>query len=365
MAVALYLGVSGLPPHAEAEASQPGNQGLQGGWAIDNAGNVSGFAFPLSSQYAMMQQAGAGWVRINFRLGKCFKNWTAPGCTGGTALAAYDQVVQLAHQRNLQVHGLLSNESWTGGQPQWRAQSAEATGGNGDNGYIRDFASNVAGVLAAHFNGVNGPAVSSWEIWNEPNAFSIPRGWPGKVTGATHMYPSNFSWLLKRCYTAIKAANPSAVVISGGLFSHDATGVVDSGANYLNSTYQAGKTLAGWVAPYPLDGIGQHIYIDQGTPTSAGKLGAVVQEVRNAYLAHEGAGTSKRTHITEIGWTTASVSESTQSTNLRIAYQTLATPAVARSFWFNVQDHSGLAYGLVTTGGVQKPAFQAYQLYAK
>jgi hypothetical protein len=110
--------------------------------------------------------------------------------------------------------------------------------------------------------------------------------------------------------------------------------------------------------------VGQHIYVDQGGQTSAGKLSTVLQEVRNIYLAQEGSGANKRTYITEIGWTNAAVPETTPSTNLRIAYQTLAAPGVARSFWFNVQDHSGLTFGLLTTGGAQKPAFKAYQDFA-
>ena len=57
----------------------------QSGWAIDNTGKI-GFRHSLSSQFVLMQSAGAGWVRVNFRLGGCFKTWTtdvkvAPGTT--------------------------------------------------------------------------------------------------------------------------------------------------------------------------------------------------------------------------------------------------------------------------------------------
>jgi hypothetical protein len=45
-----------------------GRHGLQGGWAVDDIGHIN-FIHSLSLQMGFIQQAGAGWVRINFRLG--------------------------------------------------------------------------------------------------------------------------------------------------------------------------------------------------------------------------------------------------------------------------------------------------------
>jgi hypothetical protein len=56
-----------------------GNQGLQGGWAIADSGHVN-FVHSLVSEMPYMQQAGAGVLRINFRLGACFSDWTSTGC---------------------------------------------------------------------------------------------------------------------------------------------------------------------------------------------------------------------------------------------------------------------------------------------
>jgi endoglucanase len=335
-----------------------GNQGLQGGWPVDNKGNVD-FTHSLSSQLGYIQQAGAGWVRINFRLGSCFSGWTSVGCNGKTALQTYDQVVQNALDNKLQILGLLSNESWPGKQADWTANNAENAGGNGDNPYIDNFAQNGAAVLAAHFSS----QVSQWEVWNEPNAWTSNPS-PGVYTGGSFLYPSNFAWLLTQSYRAIKAANPTATVISGGLFSHDG----DTGSGYLSSTYDMGTMYAGWTdGAYPLDGIGQHLYIDQSGSTSGDSLFASLQDLRDTYLAYEGADTSKSTYITEVGWSTASVSASIQAQNLQIAYTTFqSTGYVAQAYWFSVQDipEAGLFYGLVDTNGVQKPAFPAYQQYA-
>jgi hypothetical protein len=62
-----------------------------------------------------------------------------------------------------------------------------------------------------------------------------------------------------------------ASLISG----HDITCAsnVSSGADYLCLTYAAGLSDAGWQAPdFPLDRIAQHLYIDQGGPTSVAKI---------------------------------------------------------------------------------------------
>jgi hypothetical protein len=225
------------PPGAQglrvpvAQAAQ-GNQGLQGGWAVDDSGQVV-FLHSVSTQYQLMQAAGAGWVRVNFRLGACFSSWTTIGCNGKTAVQAYDEVVANAVSRNLRVLGLLSNESRHGDQSEWTANNAEnVRKGTGDNAYVQGFAQSAAGVLASAYKGnrtytLDGTTytllVGSWEVWNEPNAWtSNPR--PGLYTGSTFIYPSNFAWLLKRSYAAIKGANASATVISGGLFGHDVGG---------------------------------------------------------------------------------------------------------------------------------------------
>src|SRR5262249_26152047 len=150
---------------------------------------------------------------------------------------------------------------------------------------------------------------------------------------------SNFAWLQKRSYNAIKASQPgvASVVISGGLFGSDIGGAalalvgpggasqtitknsgsgaaraapggactrrVPSGADYPCNTYRMGQQKAGWSAgAYPLDGIGQHLYIDQGGLTSGSKITRYLQDVRNAYVAFEGTKTAKKTEITEFGW---------------------------------------------------------------
>jgi hypothetical protein len=404
----LVTALAGVPSTSSAAQA---HQGLQAGWAIDDAGHVN-FVHSVISELPFMQQAGAGVVRINFRLGACFPSWTSAGCSTAdqpTGLADYDQVVNTAiNTYHLQVVGLLSNETWNGTQTQWTANNAENTGGTGDNSYIQAFATNAAGVLAQHFSG----RINTWEVWNEPNAWtSNPSA--GVYTGGSFIYPSNFAWLLKRSYTAIKRYQPgkASTVISGGLFGHDPSGAAmlvsepngssrivvkhgttnsgvvnpastvsctsaePSGADYLCNTYSIGRKKASWRAgAYPLDRIGQHVYIDQGGLTSASKLTGYLQDVRSAYLAFEGASTTKQTEITEFGWvanpgsSTYPADAANQSQNVQTAYNTFRTTSyVARADYFAAQDvpEGSIFYGLVEGDGTTyKPAFSTYQTAA-
>jgi hypothetical protein len=401
MCVALAAALPGPKPSA---AAGPGRHGLQGGWAVDDIGHVN-FVHSLSMQFGFMQQAGAGWVRINFRLGKCFADWTSPSdicpdADASTALGIYDDVIDKAHASNLHVLGLLTNESMRGDQTEWLANNTERQGGNGDNAYARRFARDVAGVLAKHF----ADRVDTWEVWNEPNAWTQNPS-PGVFSGGSFMYPSNYAWLLKRSYAAIKAEQPtsSSTVLSGGLFGLDGGGSpgvagikgaslingrgitcassVSSGADYLCLTYAAGVSSAGWVAgAYPLDRIGQHLYIDQGGPTSVETIRNYVEDVRHAYVQYEGVNTRKQTEITEIGWfanpsdADFATTQARAAENLRIAYSTFsAIPFLSRAYWFNIQDvpEANLFAGQVDGGddyalGTPKyPIFSMFQRWAR
>ncbi|MCY3834179.1 MAG: hypothetical protein OXG85_14290 [Chloroflexi bacterium] len=98
------------------------------------------------------------------------------------------------------------------------------------DGYVGDYALFVAALAR---NGAD-----AIEVWNEPN---IEREWPrGQISGARYVD------LLKVAYEAIKAANPSTLVVSGapaptGFFA--AAGCADGGCNddlFMQQMAQAG-----------------------------------------------------------------------------------------------------------------------------
>ncbi len=358
-----------------------GNQGLVGGWMINDSGDVR-FPHSTASQLPLMQEAGAGWIRIGFRLGSCYRDWTSPGCNGVTALQQYDQVITDALSRGLKILGLINNESWPGGQTVWTANNAETTNGNGDNPYLQALSLNVGVVLAHHYAG----RIAMWEVWNEPNVWTANPS-PGVYTGGSYLYPSNFAWLLRHIYEDTRNAGVSGItLLSGGITSlqdsQNSITAESSGAAYLSTTYQQGIQLAGWemikatYGSYPLDEIGQHIYIDGFASTSPASITSCLNFLRNAYEAYEGPATPKKTTITEFGWATNNVTEATQASNLQTAYTTFKqTPYVHNAYWFAIQDvpeaTPALSFGLQTAGsandqylGVHKPSFSRYQQYA-
>ena len=337
----------------------PGNQGLQAGQPMGDDGAIY-FTDATAGQIAA---AGAGWVRINFRLGNA-ANWTDLAYVSNgqpaSAMSQYDKIIASARSHNLQVIGLLSNEAWHGVQSDWQANSAESAGGNGDNTYIDQFAASAAGVLIPHYAG----QIAQWEVWNEPNA------------QATYIYPSNFAWLLNRVYVAARNSGVTGLtLVSGGLYSSNSQNsqtltTANTGADYLTSTYSQGQQHANWgslrtqYGTYPLDAIGQHLYIDQWGTTRTSRVQQAVSLVHNAYVNAEGGLTTKQTHVTEMGWTTALVSEITQSSNLTTAYTELKSLSyIARTYWFFLQDvpTAGLYHGLLRSDGSQKPSWGAYQ----
>jgi len=311
---------------------------------------------------AKVAESHAGWVRLNFRLGPNFSDWTDTSRFGFSALSRYDTIIDYAFNNNLKVLGLLSNEAWnTPNVPDdWQANNAEVAGGSGDNAFIQNFDVNAARILIPHFAG----KIDHWQVWNEPNAT------------LTFAYPSNFAWLLRRVYVAAKESGvANLTIVSGGLLStHSQSSTAltsaNTGADYLRDTYNQGKVNADWdtikstYGSYPLDVIGQHLYIDQWGRTTASRIEQAVEQVHAAYLESEGGSTDKTTHVTEMGWATNLVNERVQARNLNTAYTRLQELAVTpRTYWFFLQDipAANLFHGLLRSDGTLKPSWDSYQ----
>jgi hypothetical protein len=310
-----------------------------------------------------MVQMYAGWVRLNFRLGAHYQDWTTPDSRGKSALDQYDVVVNACQAKGLHILGLLCNEAWPGHQSDWCAGNAENGLGNGDNPYMQAL-TKAFGEIATHFSG----AISDFEIWNEPDAWTSH---PSSTVyqGGSFIYPSNFAWLLHHVYTVRPAG---VTLISGGLFGHNIGGHPTPGDGYLADTYRQGKALANWNADlqtygrFPLDAIGQHIYVDQGGSTSATTIQYFLDAVRNAAAQYEPPPLRKPTVVTEIGWNTASVSESIQASNLDVSFGLInQTSYVTRAFWFNSQDEdlvsSGFNWGTFRSDSAPKPSVKPFQ----
>lgn len=191
--------------------------------------------------------------------------------------------------------------------------------------------------------------VDAWEIWNEPD---VAMFWNGQDGGDPVVYTE----LLKRAYRAIKAVDPDATVMNGGV-----TGT-ERGANFLNRVLDLGGgafldaiAIHGYV---PNDGLDTTVYPDVIWPL----LGKV----------RERAG--KPLWVTEFGWSSgcsdagaAACSEQAQAN--RIARQLpmlFSIGGVERVLVFLFKDPGNQPdyFGLTRADGRVKPAFTAFSTLA-
>lgn len=330
------------------------------GWVVDN----SGHRLLDDAAIRRMKEAGVQAVRFGFRLGNSHQ-WDAK------TLAWYDPVVDALLAQGIQPITLVGGESTSGfRQRDWIANNHEHTGGDGDNAFIRNYTRQFA-ILAAHFRS----RVKLWEVWNEPNAWTSQPS-PGDFTGGSFIYPSNFAAMLDDVYEEVhgRLGLRDLVLFSGGIFGHSIHNVYSTstaGADYLDATYRMGvRVLKTWkhtkrrLGSYPLDGIGQHIYIDQGGLTTAARVRQYYAWMHGVLLKWEGKRCRKPTYVTEAGWTTRSVSRDVQAQDLDILFRvSRSLPYVATVVWFSFHDSTGanLYYGLIGPNGGLKPAFFHYQ----
>jgi Malectin domain/CARDB len=340
-----------------------GPQGVDNGWAVNNDGSI----ILTSSKAAQIAQAETGWLRIEFRLVNGHSTWNS------AMFGYYDTVVNNARAAGLQVIALIDYTSWPGSQTDWCANNFENTGGNGDNLFITNFVNNAVVPIVQHFQS----RIQVYELWNEQSTWDSNPS-PGVYTGASFVYPSNYSWILSKAWVAVhKTFNINNVtLVSGGIFGTSAGGESDpygnSGAKYLESVYQLGTNSAvgsfssvqASYGAYPLDAVGQHLYVDAFRFTTTNSFRSYLDLVHNIVTKYEGTNTTKKTFLTEFGWTTSAVSQSVQKSNLITAFKAIqATPYLQTAIWFSWQDGPSLNFGVLDINGANKLSYAGYTLY--
>jgi hypothetical protein len=310
--------------------------------AVEAGVNISASA----NQTPTLKTLGTHWVRF-------FLSWRVMeptrGAISASALASWEQVIARLPPGTKVIFDVVDSPEWETGSSDEHAPPANPA----------DYGAFV-GVLAEHF----GSRVSAYEIWNEEDA-------PGWWTGAPN--PAAYVQLLKASYPAIKAADPSAVVVLGGLTGND--------FQFLEGVYQAGGK--GY-----FDAVGVH------TDTACNKLspyeflrGPENRLITDSFLAYREVhavmlanGDDKPIWMTELSWRTTSatcaegawagvtaqgVSEEQQATYLRQAYHCMSQdPYVQVALWFPLQDEGVVTSGLLRENGSRKPSFTAMRNFA-
>jgi len=220
----------------------------------------------------------------------------------------------------------------------------------------------TAGQIAAALRG----QVAGYEIWNEEDDAPF---WANPSAAA-------YAALLRATYPAIKAQDPGAPVVIGGLVGND--------YDFLQDLYANGAKGA-------FDVVGVHTDTACVTADPSafyreanGRIGRFsftgYREVHQTELAN---GDDKPIWMTEIGWATTSascntgasagkkaggVSDAQQAQYLTKAYSCLAAdPYVQQALWFSLADYDSgsanydLRLGLLDDKLNPKPAFSAFE----
>jgi hypothetical protein len=200
--------------------------------------------------------------------------------------------------------------------------------------------------------------VSAWEVWNEENT---QRFW------STGPNAAQYTQLLKAAYPAVKAADPNALVVFGGVSQND--------YSFIEGAYAAG-------AKGSFDVMAAHPYPGPNPPEAVWYAGGRIaqnafsgfREVRGSMLAR---GDDKPIWLTEFGWSTTTteswgVTQAQQADYLTRAYRLLESyPYVTQAYWYNLRnnfwdsdaDTWETQLGLMRTDFTHKPSYDAFKSY--
>jgi hypothetical protein len=208
-----------------------------------------------------------------------------------------------------------------------------------------------AAAVAARY----GPEGAKYfEIGNEPNTQGSWEPGPN---------PAAYTAELKASYAAIKAVDPAAVVLSGGLAPAYDTSTSYSPVTFLKDMYAAG-------AKGSFDGLGDHPYSFPAAPdtyetwSAWSQMAQTSTSLRSVMTAN--GDSAKKIWITEYGAPTLgsdAVSTAEQSAELVQAINQVQKLSYIGSFYlYTWQDMVGIAddgFGLVTQASAEKPAYSA------
>ena len=241
----------------------------------------------------LMREGGFNWVKQAFawetieRSGKGQFDWSIA-----------DRVVSDVNANGLNLLARLSTDPdlatfWAGAPPQ-----------NGD-----DFAA-FAGAVAARYNCQAGSmgCIQAFQVWNEPN---LAREW-----GGNRPNPAEYVEFLRKAYTAIKAGNPNAIVISAGMApTGDNSNVAMPDDVFYDGMYQAmGSSSNGYFDMLGVHGAGFAAppELDPAEAAANPKYGGYrffafrhVEDIRAIMVQY--GDTNKKIVLLEFGWTTDSV----------------------------------------------------------
>jgi len=309
-----------------------------------------------ATYYPALVQSGAHWVRTELPWSSVEPDNVAPaqynwGAADATVGAARD--------------GCLNVVLTTGHAPAWALSALGGADGPLNEANLADFAEYM-GALAERYDGdgindgLGSPIVTYFEIYNEPDGNSLPG------VGRWGNYGARYAQMLAAVYPAIKAANPNAKVLLGGI-AYDA--FADKGGQFIRSFLDDVLNAGGG---NHFDIMNFHAYPAFRGNWTTGK-GSGLLEKGNAIRAKlQAHGINKPIVITEAGWHSNTSdpnypgTEELQARYVVELYAQSIAAGIDQMIWFSLYDLDGypFANGLVTasTPSTKKLGFGVYQV---
>jgi len=327
-----------VPAPASAETPRPGQLGVAASGGFHELS-----AEELAAELDVARDAGARWLRVDV-------NWDVVQAGGPDSWDwdAFDRIVEGARARGLKVLGTIwYTPAWARppGTPVHRPPTLPADYGR------------FAAAVAERYKTLG---VHHWEIWNEPN---IPHAWAGGVN------VERYGLLLREAATSIRAVDPRARILSGGLSPAATDGRSLAPPEFLRRLYRRG------FGRY-FDILGHHASMFPYSPLrkrawSPWRQMAWTKPSLRALMRRHGDA-RKRIWITEYGAPTGgdrAVSEATQTRLLTDAYRLWAGYRWAGPlFWFATRDRGPESWhtrcGLVREDFSPKASYVAYRAIA-
>lgn len=298
----------------------------------------------------LMSNAGIQFVRTDF-------SWNIiEPAKDRFVFAEYDRIVNRLVDHNLNVLPIM------GYSTQWASSSHSSDWTewlfhppkNPD-----DFADFVASSVERYDgdgleDAPGSPRIQYWEIWNEEN-----------LSGFWKPYPNarDYVQLLRAAYVSAKQADPTCVIVLGGLAGNGVLQWDGGPANYLQQIYDnGGKDYFDVVAIHP------YVHPDNGV----GSVTSLINGTREVMTAN--GDLDKQIWITEIGWSTApdawgqrTITDEEVARWVKQVYSPHITDIVTKVFWHRFRDAGTDPdelehhFGLVTSDLRPKAAYSAYQ----
>ena len=342
-APSLLLTTSAPASASSTTLSSAASTGLAAAISPGDVSSLSGTQ--LTNMMNSIAASGATWVRLGAQ-------WAAAEPSSGVySWNAYDPAIQAAVAAGLQV--LFCINGGNAPLPSWAASPSAN---------LNTFASQYAAFAKAAVQrySVSPFNIHTYEIWNEPNLGS---NWGGTASG------TQYATVLKSAYSAIKTADASSFVISGGLSPAGNDGTDVSPQTFLTEMYLAGA--GGY-----FDAVGAHPYCFPADPTDSSSASwSFFYNLPNwiyQVMVANGDG-AKKVWMTEFGDPTGTdtsdgaVSVQTQAQQLTDAFnQAKQWSWAGPLFWYNWQDGTNASsiydnFGLVDASGNPKPALSAFE----